>query len=435
MVNRKIGVLLAAIVALAAAVATSGASASSPDVQVVSDSSIHVSTATIGGAPVLSTTNTVAHWHGSSVNPDDGVTYEYNMVGKDPSLEQTSNIATDIIPVNVVVGGMTFTAGTASTGAVKATLDSPVFTNNDYTSTDFVTNTSSSPLPQHNSGHTAGGLLSSGNTSNQLEDATMRSQFNKQGTGYHVNLSPVNTWSPITIVVPQGKGTLLTTGRQVIAGDVSISWWAGQLQSLNQTLGVDPTHLPIYLTNNVMLFIGNNPLNCCVIGFHGAGIVPGNSAGPVNGKGNQSVQTYAWASYVTPGFFGPISNWALQDIHALSHEIAEWGDDPFVNNYVEPWLTPTAPQYGCTGILETGDPVVGIGFALGTNTFEQGPTPNGTQVADGYYHPEDEVFLPWFMRTSPNTTSQFVQGGSDGRYTLMGNLNQYPGFQTVATGC
>ena len=48
-------------------------------------------------------------------------------------------------------------------------------------------------------------------------------------------------------------------------------------------------------------------------------------------------------------------NWALQDIHAISHEIAEWADDPFVNNTVEPWLTPTAPQYGCTDILETGN--------------------------------------------------------------------------------
>ena len=98
------------------------------------------------------------------------------------------------------------------------------------------------------------------------------------------------------------------------------------------------------------------------------------------------------------------TDWALQDIHAISHEIAEWADDPFVNNSVEPWLTPTAPQYGCTGILETGDPVVGIGFAMGTNTYLQGPNPNGTQSADGYYHPEDEVFLPWFMRTAPNTS-------------------------------
>ena len=122
---------------------------------------------------------------------------------------------------------------------------------------------------------------------------------------------------------------------------------------------------------------------------------------------------------------------------AVSHEIAEWADDPFVNNLVEPWLTPTAPQYGCTPVLETGDPVVGIGFAIGTNTYLQGPNPNGSQSADGYYHPEDEVFMPWFMRQAPNTTSEPTQATSTdgGRYTFMGDLNPFPGFRQPATGC
>jgi hypothetical protein len=79
---------------------------------------------------------------------------------------------------------------------------------------------------------------------------------------------------------------------------------------------------------------------------------------------------------------------------------------------------------------------VGIGFAMGTNTFEQGPNPNGTQSADGYYHPEDEVFLPWFMRLPSNATgSEANQSGTGGRYTLMGDLNPFPGFRMPATGC
>ena len=153
------------------------------------------------------------------------------------------------------------------------------------------------------------------------------------------------------------------------------------------------------------------------------------------------VQTFAWASWVQPGIYSRSNggtDWALQDIHALSHEIAEWADDPFVNNTVEPWLTPTAPQYGCTGVLETGDPVVAIGFAMGTNTFEQGPNPNSTlSSADGYYHPEDEAFLPWFMRTAPNNVSEPTQSPSanGGRYTLMGSLNPFQGFRQPATGC
>ena len=398
-----------------------------PTPVVVPDSAIHASTKTIGGARVLPTTKTVAHWFGTADNPNDGVTYGFNMVGADPSLEKSTTITVDITPVNVVIAGQAFNAS----DVVQPTLDSPLFTANDYATTPLVTNSTDGKT---NNGFTAGGALSSGNAGVQLEDATMRSQFNKQGTGYHVLLKPV-VHPPVTIVVPSGKGTFLQTGRGVVAGDVSYTWWGSRIQNMDNTLGyVDPTHLPLYLTNNVMLYTGSNPANCCVIGFHGAGEVVGHGTGSGNGNGNQAVQTFAWGSYVTPGFFNPVTAWALQDIHALSHEISEWADDPFVNNKVQPWLTPTAPQYGCTGVMETGDPVVGIGFAKGTNTFEQGPTPNGTQVADGYYHPEDEVFMPWFMRLNPSP-AQAVQSGTGGRYTLMGSLNPYSGFKMPATGC
>jgi hypothetical protein len=426
LIARRMTMLAGVTLALPFLVSTASAG-TTPAPLTVPDSAIHASTITVGGAKVLPTTRTVAHWFGTALNPDNGVTYGFNMVGADPSLEQSTTITADIVPVNVVVGGRTF----SGSDVVQPTLDSPVFATNDYTATPFVTNSTDGKT---NNGFTAGGPLSSGNTNNQLEDATMRSQFNKQGTNYHVLLSPV-MHNPITIVVPSGKGTLLQTGRGVVAGDVNVTWWAAQIQNLNNTLGYnDPTHLPVYLTNNVMLFSGTNPTNCCVIGFHGASEVVGHGTGSGHGNGNQPVQTFAWASYVTPGFFNPVTAWALQDIHPLSHEIAEWGDDPFVNNTVEPWLTPTAPQYGCTDVMETGDPVVGIGFAKGTNTFEQGPAPNGTQVADGFYHPEDEVFMPWFMRLNPST-SEAVQVGTGGRYTLMGSLNPYPGFRMPATGC
>src|SRR6202030_4029140 len=157
----------------------------------------------------------------------------------------------------------------------------------------------------------------------------------------------------------------------------------------------------------VYLYEGDNFANCCVLGFHGAAHVTGNGSGGTNGKGKQGVQNSAHAAYAQPGTWSTSSvpaspdgsdGYYIQDIHAISHEISEWADDPFTNNTVQPWLTPTAPQYGCTSVMETGDPVVAIGFAKGHNTFEQGTTPDGTQVADGYYHPEDEVLMPWFMR-------------------------------------
>jgi hypothetical protein len=429
---RKLGLLLGltvfAIAIVGTATAASGGSSSS--IPVISDSQLQANFTEIdGGANVLPTTRTVVHWWGSSVNGHDGLTYGYNMVGANPNNCTGSacdvTVQADITPLIVNVGGMTFNGSSA----VGPTLASPQFALNDYGSTPFATNIVGGKGP--------GGALSQGDAGNQLqlEDATMRAQFNQTGASpYHLRLNP-HVMPAVTINVPSNQGTLLQSGRGVIFASVDIGWWSSQIKNLETQ--ADATHLPIYLTQNVMLFEGKSPLNCCVIGYHGTQPT-GLGYGSGNSNGNAVVQTFAWASYVQPGIFrNNTSSWALQDIHALSHEISEWADDPFVNNLVEPWLTPTAPQYGCTGILETGDPVVGIGFAMGSNSYLQGPNPDGSQSADGFYHPEDEALLPWFMRTSPNTVSEPTQSPSSniGRYTLMGDLNPYPGFRAPATGC
>jgi hypothetical protein len=435
--HRKHGLFVGAVAAIAmVAVSVASASTSRATVkpQPISDAQLKALSTTIdGGAKVLPTTRTVAHWWGSSVDGNNGLTYGYNMVGADPNSCSGSACSTtieaDITPIVVNVGGMTFDGN----DVLAATLASPQFALNDYGSTPFAT-AGAANLPRG-----VGGALSQNDAGNllQLEDATMRAQFNSTGASpYHVILHP-NVMPAVTIDVPSNQGTLLQSGRGVIFADINISWWAAKINNLEQS--ADPTHLPIYLTNNVLLHIGKDIFNCCVIGFHGTR-ASGYGGGSNNSNGNAKVQTFAWASWVQPGIYARPNGgtyWALQDIHALSHEIAEWGDDPFVNNYVEPWLTPTAPQYGCTDVLETGDPVVAIGFAMGTNTFEQGTNPDGSQSADGYYHPEDEVFLPWFMRTAPNTVSEPTQSPSTniGRYTFMGDLNPFPGFRAPATGC
>ena len=435
MTYRKFGVL-SALVAVIVAVATSGASAStgtpSVEPQLIQDSQMKALSTTEGGANVLPTTRTVAHWWGSTLDPNNGVTYGYNMVGADPNncsgSACSTTIEADITPLIVNIDGLTFSGN----DVLAATLASPQFALNDYGSTPFAT-AGAPNLPRG-----PGGVLSQTQAGQQLqlEDATMRSQFNKGGSNYHVILHP-NVLPAVTINVPNNQGVLLQSGRGVIFADVNISWWAAKIKNLENS--ADPTHLPIYLTDDVLLHIGQDVFNCCVIGFHGTHAT-GLGKGYGDSNGNAPVQTFAWASYLSPGIYARPNggtDWALQDIHAVSHEIAEWGDDPFVNNTVEPWLTPTAPQYGCTDILETGDPVVAIGFAKGTNTFRQGPNPNGSQSADGYYHPEDEVYLPWFMRTAPNTISEPTQTASTniGRYTLMGDLNPFPGFRGPATGC
>jgi len=431
--NRKL-LVSTVVFALTAVVASGNVLAAPPaGIPIIDDAKLKALVTTMGGADVVPTTRTIAHWNGQTLDPHNGVTYSYNMVGADPNSCSGSacsvTIQADITPIIVNVGGLTFSGN----DVLAATLASPQFATNDYGSTPFATSGAA------NLSRGPGGLLSQNDAGNalQLEDATMRAQFNKTGgSGYHLILHP-NVLPAVTINVPQNQGVLLQSGRGVVFADVNISWWSGQIKNLEST--ADPTHLPIYLTNNVLLHIGQDVFNCCVIGYHGTRAT-GHGVGSANSNGNAVVQTFAWASWVQPGIYARPdggTDWALQDIHALSHEIAEWGDDPFVNNTVEPWLTPTAPQYGCTSVLETGDPVVGIGFAKGTNTFQQGPNTNGSQSADGYYHPEDEALLPWFMRSAPNTISEPTQSPSTniGRYTFMGDLNGFAGFRQPATGC
>ena len=405
---------------------------------VLSDSSLEALTTTVGGATVLPTTRTVAHWFGTTLNPDNRSTYGYNMVGADPydctGAACSTTIQAVITPMNVNLDGMTF----SGSDVVAATLASPLFALNDYGSTPAATVPGAVPdLPGLTRG--PGGALSPGDAgiSLQLEDATMRAQFDKTGASpYHVILSP-SVGPAVTINVPRNQGTLIVSGRGVIGAEIDIGWWSSQINNLETT--ADPTHLAIYLTNQVFLYQGNDPTVCCVFGYHGTKAT-GNGGGSGNSNGNAPVQTFAWASYIQPGFYSRPSggsDWAVQDIHAVSHEISEWADDPFDNNTVEPWLTPTALQYGCTGLLETGDPVFGVGFAMGANSFFQDASPDGTISYDGSFHPEDEVFLPWFMRTAPNTSSEPTQSPSPnvGRYSLMGDLNAFPVFRVPAPGC
>ena len=145
-------------------------------------------------------------------------------------------VQADITPIIVNVGGMTFSGN----DVLQATLDSPQFANNDYGTTPNATDS--------NFARGAGGALSQDDAGNalQLEDATMRAQFNKTGSSnYHLILNP-HVLPAVTINVPSNQGTLLQSGRGVIFADINISWWSSHIQNLETQ--ADPTHLPIYLT-------------------------------------------------------------------------------------------------------------------------------------------------------------------------------------------
>jgi hypothetical protein len=411
------------------------------------------------GTPVplqaLANARTIPHFTFNFTDPSNGVTYPITMVGANPNLNTSTTIHTEIIPLK-----MNFVAGNQDTSIlndlgyagfratpqthtfdgsskVAATLASPVFQN--------------SVMPTDMGGDHA-----------QLGDAFMRAQFNKIASSYHVRLTNDAVLPTQVLDVPANQGLAyvrpvpawrVAHGLQStpdLTGVANVSWFSAQLQNMMNNLHIDSATLPIFLTDNVLLYIGQgNYVNCCILGYHGSGAEMPNShgGGDINSNGAAKVQTYMYAAYTTPGTYSgyetdytgsrtdPRPTRGLADIHALSHEVSEWLDDPFTNNAVTPWLTPTAPQYGCTRLLETGDPVVGVWFPISqpANTFT---FPNDSN-SHGLWHPEDEVFAQWFGRGGVEN----VFGPSyDGDLTFMGERTTdiggpYAGFGSYAQGC
>lgn len=305
----------------------------------------------------------VTHW--SSTFASGGITYTYTMVGTNPRKgSATSTIATTIVPLI-----MRFSNGTVFDGTQKVagTTGSPIF----------------QPAP-----------FSSGTT--QYGDAIQRAEFwNSVSTtspNYHVLLGNPTIAPALVISVPAASGATTTdpyTGETI--GIADINWLDPLLQSLftssSTARNYNPSRLPIFLSNNVYLSVGSPNLNnCCIGGYHSATTT------------NNGLQTYIWTNNADEGVLGGFA----EDVSALSHELAEWMNDPFVNNVVPNWQSPIAPQYGCNNFLEVGDPLVGVLFTV-----------NGYDSS----HLQDEAFFSWFARQSPSI-------GINGQYTYLNTFSQ-----------
>lgn len=395
--------------ALALLVSASAAAASVPTRQSKAD--VEARFAHEGGvAPeFLARARTIPHWMFQYTDPTSGVTYPITMAGRDPRAgNTTTSIHTVILPLR-----MNFVAGNQDTSAfddagyagyraiplnhtfdgttrAQDVLDSPAF------STGFAT-------PPDMGGDTA-----------QVGDAFFRAQWSKLGTGYHVELVNDTVLPAQTIDVPATKGLAYQRpvgswrelhgygATDTITGFAEYDWFSNRVKNLISSLHISPTTVPIVLTDNVLLYEGHDAYrNCCVLGYHGAAV------GASNGMGSQPVQTYVFSAWSTPGSYAgfladytnpnrqaPDPTRGVADIHSLTHELSELLDDPFVNNVVQPWHAASAPQYGCSDLLETGDPVVGVWFPYDGNTAQ---APPGTTYY-GQYHPEDEAFAQWFGR-------------------------------------
>lgn len=364
---------------------------------------------TDGGTTGFRTANTIKYWTSQFTDPTNHATYSYTMVGTPPSTNATTTVKTVIVPLAFHFSA----AGRPSPGLIcdpngtpgtcvaqDVTMDPTNDTHNGISGhPDDVQNVLDSPVYAYSD------YSISNDTNVQYGDAIQRSEFDKVGSGYHVNLQNTQVFPKVTIDVPGNQGNAVINRRGVLVGRVDDHWFSNQLQNLINSLHIDPTTMPVFLNANVFLYDGNDQVNgCCVLGYHGARTA-------LRGNGAQGVQTYMFAAFIAPGSFGGYPAIPIADIHGLSHEVSEWMNDPFVNNLVQPWAVPTATQYGCTAYLETGDPVVGVGFSQTTNGLT--------------YHPEDEVFLSWFAREDPST----AQGG---RYTYMNTFTKANGLAPAA---
>ena len=281
---------------------------------------------------------TLQEWNGSFVH--NGTTYNYVMVGADPSTNKVALITPWVIPVKLILSDNSVwdPVGNGPNNPLSSTVLSPIF--------DTTTN------------YTQGGV-NVGTT--QYIDAYQRASFwsiVQNNPNSHLILSGpsagVRVLPELTLNVPANFGKQGNKfGVQVAL--VDINYFDAQISNyMAQNNVINPTGFPIFETANTYLVQGSS---CCIGGYHSA-----------NGA-----QTYAHFTYIaTPGAFA-------QDVSALSHEVGEWAMDP---------LYPHQNNTPC-GIMENGDPL--------ENGQPGHPYGGWEYVLHGFhYHLQDLVTLKYF---------------------------------------
>jgi len=302
-----------------------------------------------------------------------GKTWHLTMMGSDPV-----DGASTTIPVHIVAVSLRLQNANLVT-----------FTN--VSVAPFITPTLNSPNFQAAGYSTGTGL--------QFGDAVQRAEFfHKMKASWHTNLRPATVVHSVTITVPRfmtvnvnGFNTQVQTYFSEKASDGHTAVFLLD-QFFNQQISNIVTNeikagrfstnaLNIALFPNTFLFSLNTTGGvgaCCTLGFH---TFFTNSAVP-----KESRWIFAFASWISPGVFS-----GFQDVTALSHEISESLNDPFVDNQVPAWQFPGEPGT-CQDNLETGDPVE----VLSNPSFPM-------HVSGMTYHPQTEALLQWFEQKSTST--------------------------------
>jgi hypothetical protein len=319
----------------------------------------------------------------------DGNVYSGEIVGKSPFFDANgrTSVSTQLIPI-VIVTNSVF----AGVNAMGAVLTAPGVTVFDPTVADDSCLSSPNDVPlklvqqspiflpfDFNFGGTDVGVT-------QTTDAFQRGNFFRLVShgasgkvNYQVVLDPVTTVPKIVINIPAADGVAFPsaafggcpTGTE---GIIDIAVYEPAIIGLFTQLasqGVNPSTFPLYSLHNVVECEGAtsgcatlNSGACCILGFHDA----------------FGAQSFGTADFDTSSIFAS----PVPDVSIMSHEVAEWMNDPFGNNPTPLWGH-TGQVGGCQGNLEVGDPLSGT-LAPPIFNPENGFT----------YHMQELAFFSWF---------------------------------------
>lgn len=223
----------------------------------------------------------------------------------------------------------------------------------------------------------------------QYQDAAQRASFHGYyAETWHTLLVP-SILPTVTIDVPDDKGVLFYfVDSGTVLAAVDSAWWQNIQVQVNEAYHVPPEKLPILLTHNMLAYSGDPDSGCCIFAWHTA------YATDVR-AGTYSLQTAISAPWLSEDFG------EAADVYSLSHEIAEWTNDPFGINPVPRWDFPQGSDFfyvpGLCGqvfettILEVADPLENYAYSypLALHGFT--------------YHLAQQALVSWFAREVPSS--------------------------------
>ncbi len=332
-----------------------------------------------------SPSNPLPVWDYQVISPRDGFLYDGVIVGRNPNTRGTGaavSVTTQVVPVILkfhrIGTAVDFTTGVITTISGDVSSDPTVADTGCFTGAANVPLKILAQSPILKNADFNFGGTDVGTT--QYTDAFQRGEFWKviDKDNYHVRLNP-KILAPLVVDVPAASGLSLVA--DVFGpsfplcspeGLVDINFLdAVVVSELTKLKGINPSTFPMFMIYNTGMSIGDpdNINNCCAGGYHSI-----NPAGPL------TFQTYSPFDFDVSGLFVVSAN----DTAILSHEAAEWVNDPYIINGTPAWGH-TGQVVGCQNNLEVGDPLTGT----------EAPRivmPNGFT-----YHLQELAFFSWFF--------------------------------------